>query len=1416
MNEIVAPPHDPNTLRLASLADHTIVIPTYNRPALLLRLVTYYAEHGRPIRLLVLDSSKPDIAAENATALEPYRAFLRHVVYPTTTPMAAKLSLGLQDVSTSTVSFCADDDLVFTDGLHEARNFLLGNPDYVCAHGLYLNFREDGFQLHLTREYAGESNDAKHPGARIFRLCQNYESLFYGLFRTADLRDILAVAGTIPSLHYQELFQSVGALIKGKIKRLQCFYAARRSGPEAEPSRERWQTYYWFADNPTEFLQHYADYRNRAASFYTTHGAAPQLNRSDFQRVLDVTHAIYFSKTCPPEYFHTRLQAYWPDDGFVKEQADLFHLMRSERAPPRHGTAARLARKLLRGLRVFRARVGPVAPIDQDIQQYCRHPWVCQLPRRMKWLAADKGFRAAYRELCVYLDANLSSSGPMAEQIFRTGDRVINNDGKPTITTSGGRPITLVGGSSGTGELVGAVEAANIEGDGQVVLQGWAVDPGVVSPAGSVIVIMRDRIAAWGIPQSPRADIAGGFGASCANCGFRVHLPQVLPADLKEARVYAALADGNARELRYAAGVRDSSGHNGAQVSSPSSLPDLGPIGPRYLPYLATSAVIWISLFLAFTWTVDPYGVSPIHLAIPGVNQFKPRRVDIDRVIKPYEVWRYQPSTIFLGSSRIHQSIDPSVLDGTKFAPAYNASVPANSLGMNISYLEQYVKLDRNLHTIFAELFLYNFLGQTQEHPDNTWSEFIANGMKLFGSSDALWDSIYTLAENESGRKQTYEIAPGGYFYYPPGHQSGDVFNGFPAGAIQLYLRSNGGPKLRQEAFDAVRELASLARAHNIELSFIATPNHAYFDYYIDAFDLWGMVEEWLRRLSGEVRVYSFSQPNDWVYEPVRPFMKYWNDPFHFSLEMGRGIQTSLAGLSLPDLPDNFMMRLTPDNVAAHVASRREAIRLWAKDHPAFVEEFDRERRKALGLPASHPEIQTPQVGSHDFRVGDKVTREGDKVYVTAIDGKKVELINRAPGSTESFGAIENVSFPPLALTGWAIDPSAHAPAQIIAIVRNRIWAWGEPSMKRPDIAGGFGASFEQSGFSIPVPAGSATDAREMRAYAIMQDGTARELGYAPSIGNSEFIEQSDIERGQTTTTNSPFKIGDQVKREGDKVYVTAIDGKKVELINRAPGSTESFGAIENVSFPPLALTGWAIDPSTHAPAQIIAIVRNRIWAWGEPSMKRPDIAGGFGASFEQSGFFIPVPAGSATDAREMRAYAIMQDGTARELGYAPSIGNSEFIEQSDIERGGTTNWPFKIGDQVKREGDKVYVTAIDGKKIELINRAPGSTELFGAIENVSFPPLALTGWAIDPGAHAPAQMIAIVKNRIWAWGEPSMKRPDIAGGFGASFEQSGFFIPVPAGSATDAREMRAYAIMQDGTARELSYAASIGNSGAR
>jgi hypothetical protein len=370
----------------------------------------------------------------------------------------------------------------------------------------------------------------------------------------------------------------------------------------------------------------------------------------------------------------------------------------------------------------------------------------------------------------------------------------------------------------------------------------------------------------------------------------------------------------------------------------------------RYLRALALSLAAFLGLFVVFTWIIDPYGVSPIHLELPGINTWKPKRVHIDRLIKPYEVWRFQPRTIFLGTSRAHQSLDPFVLDGTRFAPAYNASMPAGSMEMNAAYLRQYVRLDRNLHTIIVELFLPSFIGAPNDLKVGTWSEFASNTVMLFASADTLWDSIATLAYNAASGRPTFQIEPGGHLYRPPERETQGPFDRFASYIWSSQVSNPDKATFNEAAFDAILEIIEIARANGLELIFLLGPSHGYADYYYDSIGAWGVIEEWLTRLSGRATIYSFSQPNDWVNEPISPRMTYWYDTFHYSLAMGRGMLASLAGLPTLGLPDNFMERLTPDRVASHVERRRDAVRRWAQANPSFVTQFEEARRKWLAI----------------------------------------------------------------------------------------------------------------------------------------------------------------------------------------------------------------------------------------------------------------------------------------------------------------------------------------------------------------------------------------------------------------------------------------------------------------------------------
>jgi glycosyltransferase domain-containing protein len=356
-----------------------------------------------------------------------YGGAVRHVIFPGNMPGGSKLSQGLALVQTAYASFCADDDLVFPEGLAQSIAFLERHPDYVCAHGLYLNFRQVGRHVNIGSEYSGPSNEAAHPGARIFRLCQKYESLFYAAFRTQDLRDIFLLLPTLDTSVFMELFQSVATVVKGKVKRLPSLYAARQYGPPAEPEREKWNTFYWFAENPGETLEHYRAYCETLWTFYQANAPAPQLDKQAFFKILDLAHAVYFSSGCSPRHFHSVLQSLWPEDPYqmigpldalrVADKlivakramfpggdtgADVLEQLSTPVGFPRWVAAGTLA--ALRYLWLITWSFATVAQLNREVKKACGTEWRCHLLMRSRWLVAVPGFRNTCLELCHYLD----------------------------------------------------------------------------------------------------------------------------------------------------------------------------------------------------------------------------------------------------------------------------------------------------------------------------------------------------------------------------------------------------------------------------------------------------------------------------------------------------------------------------------------------------------------------------------------------------------------------------------------------------------------------------------------------------------------------------------------------------------------------------------------------------------------------------------------------------------------------------------------------------------------------------------------------------------------------------------------------------------------------------------------------------
>jgi hypothetical protein len=123
--------------------------------------------------------------------------------------------------------------------------------------------------------------------------------------------------------------------------------------------------------------------------------------------------------------------------------------------------------------------------------------------------------------------------------------RLIRNAGAEIIRLAG-RDIPVEKG------FAGFLESASRSGN-TVTFTGWAIDETGGRPASEVLVFVGDTLWSPIWPGVARSDLAG-FGKAFIQSGFDGLLHGVPPAELKNVRAFALLADGTARELRYSAG----------------------------------------------------------------------------------------------------------------------------------------------------------------------------------------------------------------------------------------------------------------------------------------------------------------------------------------------------------------------------------------------------------------------------------------------------------------------------------------------------------------------------------------------------------------------------------------------------------------------------------------------------------------------------------------------------------------------------------------------------------------------------------------------------------------------------------------------------------------------------------------------
>lgn len=218
----------------------SLIVPTKNRPDMLLRLIKYYRELGFRGKILIGDSSDKGISVQIAQSLsENFSKIDCQHYYLPDTPFGPAMNFLNKKIKTHYVAYVADDDFLIPGAIEACIAFLDTHPDYVAAHGIGA----------LIGSRSGENTDIQSAGyyrqpiveqdsavGRFRSLFESYSVSLFSIHRAdtwrrifRDTPDPMVSPGHADLSFGGELLQSSLSAVYGKIGQIDKLYLIRQA-----------------------------------------------------------------------------------------------------------------------------------------------------------------------------------------------------------------------------------------------------------------------------------------------------------------------------------------------------------------------------------------------------------------------------------------------------------------------------------------------------------------------------------------------------------------------------------------------------------------------------------------------------------------------------------------------------------------------------------------------------------------------------------------------------------------------------------------------------------------------------------------------------------------------------------------------------------------------------------------------------------------------------------------------------------------------------------------------------------------------------------------------------------------------------------------------------------------------------------
>jgi len=311
----------------------TLIIPTYNRPECLSRVLKYFLLSNSITKIIVADSSFTDVKNKNKEIINTL--FDNRIIYkdkynPNINPFL-KFADALSYVHTEYVVFCADDDFISLAGIEKCVAFLNSNSDYVVAQGSTIAFYVDSkSNLKMSKNlFQEESIDSNNPSIRLFNHLSRYKTpTMYAVHKTAILKKSFGYfKDYIDDGRFGELLPSMVTVIHGKFKVFPIVYAFREYNIHS--GGHTCETIYDFINNGTFALK----YNKFKKCIIEELISKEDISIKQAQKFIDKAMGKYLGSTLLKIRSRFIIKKLFGESKIVKTFIDIYHKIKSQENP---------------------------------------------------------------------------------------------------------------------------------------------------------------------------------------------------------------------------------------------------------------------------------------------------------------------------------------------------------------------------------------------------------------------------------------------------------------------------------------------------------------------------------------------------------------------------------------------------------------------------------------------------------------------------------------------------------------------------------------------------------------------------------------------------------------------------------------------------------------------------------------------------------------------------------------------------------------------------------------------------------------------------------------------------------------------------------------------------------------------------